>query len=479
VQPTDYDTSWAARLREEDGRPAYPHLLGWLISRQHPDGSWGSRVPHAHDRVLSTLAMVVLLAREGNPDGDGPRSKGEAYLKDRAGHLGRDAHRTIGFELILPSLLAEAEELGLDLPYAALQGYERDRARKLALLPMHELFQTHTTALFSLEAFREDLDVEGAVDLLSESGSMVDSPSATAYLLGRTPNWRARLPRSAKYLDRLLAGPGAGLPPVHPCDVFVRAWILYYLQHGGLFEEHADLLRPHLEHLLGALGPDGLGFSATSGFVDSDDTAVALMVLGRAGYEVDGSPLLRFERDGWFAVHGYESNPSVSANLHVLEALEFIPEEHRPRVREKILGYLMGERRGCAYWHDKWHASAYYPTTRALAVLSAYLPEEVEATLNWLLATQREDGSWGQYCPTTEETSLVLLALLAHHRNRRRLPREPLRAAARRLAEAERPPERGYPELWMGKTLYAPAFAIQASRISALALYEDTFGSPG
>lgn len=479
LQPTVYDTSWAARLTD-DGGPAYPHLLGWLMERQYPDGSWGGQVSYAHDRLITTLSVVVLLARVGGSRHEDQRSRGEAYIRDHAGDLQQGMDRTIGFELILPALLDEARELGLDLPYASLGVYEQQRKKKLDLLPMDRLFETWTTALFSLEAFRKDLDADGAAEsaarLVLEDGSMVGSPSATAYLLGRTPGWRTRLPRSVEYLEDLLAGPDGGLPAVHPCDVFVRAWTLYYLQHGGLFEENRDVLQPHLDYLLANLRSEGVGFSATSGFVDSDDTAITLLVLSRAGYDVDGSCLLDFEQDLCFAVHGHESNPSVSANVHILEALEVLPEEHRSRAKEKILGYLLSTRREGAYWRDKWHASAYYPTTRALTALAPHLGKDLDPTLEWLLATQREDGSWGQYGPTAEETSLVLLALLAYHRGVWPVDTEPLHRAAEYLMANAEPPPRGFPELWIGKSLYAPIFAINASRISALALYQDVFG---
>lgn len=475
LQPTAYDTSWAARLSDGGGL-AYPHLLDWLMERQHPDGSWGGQVPYAHDRLLTTLSIVVLLDRVGGPQYGDQRSRGEAYLRKHAGDLREGLHRTIGFELILPALLDEARELGLDLPYGSLGVYEQQRKKKLGLLPMDRLFETWTTALFSLEAFRKDLDADGAAGLVLENGSMVGSPSATAYLLSRTPGWRTRLPRSVEYLEDLLAGPDGGLPAVHPCDIFVRAWTLYYLQHGGLFEENRDVLQPHLDYLLVNLKPEGVGFSATSGFVDSDDTAITLLVLSRAGYDVDGSCLLDFEQDLCFAVHGHESNPSVSANIHILEALGVLPEEHRFRVKEKILGYLLSTRREGAYWRDKWHASVYYPTTRALTALTPHLGRELDPTLEWLLATQREDGSWGQYGPTTEETSLVLLVLLAYHRGVWSVDPEPLHRAAEYLMANTNPPSRGFPELWIGKSLYAPIFAINASRLAALALYQDVFG---
>ena len=59
IQPTDYDTCWVARLVDPDGTLAYPDLLRELLERQHPDGSWGGRIPYVHDRLLTTLAIVL------------------------------------------------------------------------------------------------------------------------------------------------------------------------------------------------------------------------------------------------------------------------------------------------------------------------------------------------------------------------------------------------------------------------------------
>jgi halimadienyl-diphosphate synthase len=477
MQPTDYDTSWALRLSNADGTPAYPYLLGLLLDRQREDGSWGAQAYHAHDRLLTTLAVVIAMSGLADPRAEKSRAAGVLYLRRHAGDLDLEADRTIGFELIFPALLEEAADLGLDLPFADLAHLEPERTAKLDLLPKNGgIFSSHTTALFSLEAFRPNLDVEEAAALLLDNGSMANSPSATACLLGQIPDWRARLPRSAAYLDGLLAPPATGLPAAHPCDVFVRAWTLYYMQHGGLFEANRDLLEPYLEHLWGSVWPKGVGFASGSGFVDSDDTAMTLLVLNRAGYEVDGSLLLDFEEDRWFSVHKHESNPSVSANLHILEALEVIPEEHRGRVREKILAHLFAIRRGGAYWRDKWHASVYYPTTRALAILSEYERSRLGPTVEWLLANQRPDGSWGEHLPTVEETSLVLLSLLQYHRTAGPLPEEPMRRAAAYLLAGDGSTDRGFPELWIGKSLYAPVFVIEVVRLAALALYRSTLG---
>lgn len=70
IQPTDYDTCWVARLINADGTLAYPDLLRQLLERQHSDGSWGGRVPYAHDRLLTTLAIILLLVRFGHRQHD-------------------------------------------------------------------------------------------------------------------------------------------------------------------------------------------------------------------------------------------------------------------------------------------------------------------------------------------------------------------------------------------------------------------------
>ena len=479
TQSTDYDTSWAAQLVEEDGSLAYPDLLPSLMDRQQPDGGWGSRVSHGHDRLLTTLSIVLLLARFGHRRRDKEqRAAGERYVWKQASELDHDGQATVGFELILPTLLKRGQHLGLNLPYAQLRHFESARATKLSLLPKGRLFEKRTTALFSLEAFADNIDLNGATRLLQQDGSMANSPSATAALLGQVRDWRARFPRSTAYLEDLLGRYDAGLPAMAPCGIFTRGWVLHYLQYGGLLSGHESLLHPHYRFLREHLGAGGVGFSPQV-FPDSDDTAVVLHALHQAGYDVDGSCLLQYERDDHFAVYPRELDPSISANLHILEALETLPSVARQRARDKIVRYVLGARQPGGYWEDKWHASAYYPTSQALMALLPHAPNRMAVTLDWLLSTQHTDGSWGQYGPTTEETALVLLALLSYYRAGHSLAREPLHLAASYILANEMPFKDDYPELWIAKVLYAPTLVIRSIALAALGLYQDTFGDGG
>ncbi|MBA3533691.1 MAG: hypothetical protein H0T73_17375 [Ardenticatenales bacterium] len=480
MQPTVYDSAWVARLSHEDGTAAYPHLLPWLLAQQHDDGSWGGQLPYLHDRFLSTLTVLLLLAHPSQRFNYWiPIRAGETYLREHVTELDQDLERTAGFELILPSLLVEARQVGLALPYRTLSRFEAERAAKLKFLPSQGLFTEQTSALFSLEAFAGVMGIGATAALLLENGSMSCSPAATAFLLNAVPQWRSRHPKSVAYLEALMATHSGLLPHFAPYDLFHRGWVLSYLYYAGLLERYPALVEPLHQHLREHWRATGMGFSSVPGALpDADDTAMALLALYRAGDKVEGSNLLVYERAEFFASFPHESHASTSTNLHVLEAIDALPLADQTRVREKIVRFLLQTRREGTFWSDKWHASIYYPTSHALIVLPPYAPTELDSTLQWLLAQQRPNGGWGQYGATVEETALVLLALLYYHRHHcsdpQLFPTAVLHRGARYLHTHE--PHGPYPELWIAKVLYAPLPVIQSLILAAVALYEEMFG---
>jgi len=62
---TAYDTAWLARLGALDWNLS-SRALNWISENQLPDGSWGAWMPmYYHDRVISTLGAMILLATHG------------------------------------------------------------------------------------------------------------------------------------------------------------------------------------------------------------------------------------------------------------------------------------------------------------------------------------------------------------------------------------------------------------------------------
>ena len=450
-----YDTAWIARVRSTGGRAlAFPSAWEWLGAHQRPDGAWGADVAFLPDRLAATAAAVVALA-EGARDGvaqprPGAVAAGLAALQRLCAQWSEASPdtETVGFELCLPALLAEARGLHLPVP-AALPAVERRRQAKLARLPAGWRQHPPASLCHSLEGWAEGVVPDGLLDAF---GSCGNSPSATAYHQRHRPS-----PAALRYLGRSLRGGGA--VDVQPFEVFETAWALDHLALGGC-DLHAPAFAPLLGLLRGALRPEGAaGISAVGLEPDADDTALALLTLARGGAAVSAEPLRAFERDGGFACFPFERDPSVSANVHVAYAVTRLPYAERLTALAKVLGFLAEVRRPEGCWTDKWHLSPYYPTGRAVLALRRVAPDLVAPAVRWLASTQRPDGGWGLQGSSPEETAYAVEALATA---RTADPAAMARAAAYLSGHDARPP------LWIGKGLYCPRRVVDAAAAAAL-----------
>lgn len=470
MMATAYDTAWAARLVELD-EPMATDSLEWLRSRQLPDGSWGAReLRYHHDRLICTLAAMIALVREGNASDQARLRRAEAAMAGMTSRLGEDpAGETIGFEMIVPTLMAEAESLGMALdgcdPH--LSRLRRWREAKLAALPQGTISR-HVTVAFSAEMAGVDgLGLLDLPNLQEANGSVGHSPSATAYLA------LYALPGDAAALDYLrgLAVDGA-MPNVAPIDVFEQAWTLWNLDLAGALDAQARRLsHPHVELLAGTWEPArGIGFASGYTPNDSDVTSVVYEVLHRLGRTVDIEAVLSFEEDEHYRCYTLEANPSVSANVHVLSALREagLGTDH-PSVA-KVLRFLQRTQAAWPFWFDKWHASPYYPTAHAIIACAGYQESLVAQAVEWILHTQNRDGSWGFYLPTAEETAYCLQSLVVWQRGGHGAVQEAIRRGAAWLSDRVAEP---YPPLWIGKCLYCPELVVRSAVLSALILAEQ------
>jgi short subunit dehydrogenase-like uncharacterized protein len=140
---------------------------------------------------------------------------------------------------------------------------------------------------------------------------------------------------------------------------------------------------------------------------------------------------------------------------------------------------LRGHQRDDGSWFDRWHASPYYATVCCALALDRFGGADarpaVFAAVRWLLATQRDDGSWGRWQGTTEETAYALLVL----RLTRSAPEDPrAEAVARGYAylaprAAEGAGEHDAVRLWHDKDLYRPTAIVRAAVLAALHLAPD------
>jgi halimadienyl-diphosphate synthase len=466
---TAYDTAWVARLHQQ-GEPMAAAALDWLRDNQLPDGSWGAPFPrYHHDRAISTLVALLALA-EAEVENDIPRiEKGLKALADHMTMLELDtAGETIGFEMLLPTLISEAAQMGLvraDLtPHLAEM--LAVRRQKLANAPGGMISREVTMAFSAEMAGRDGTHLFDLSNLQERDGSIGYSPAATAYYLLHI----APQDENARSWLRTVFHAG-GAPNVGPITVFEPAWIIWNLATAGWeTPQFHELSRPFIESMEAGWDRDrGIGTAFAWQLTDSDDTAMVYDVLARFRKAPGIKPLLNYETETHFRCFPLEKNPSISANIHILGAMRqagYLPND--PRV-EKIIQFLFTQQHEEGYWLDKWHASPMYVTARLIINSLSYRQDLLPAAINWMLKAQRRDGSWGYYGATLEETAYCLQALALSRQAGWPVPRERLAAAA---AWLRREQERLLPPLWIGKSLYSPPLVIRSAILSALILEE-------
>ena len=480
MNASPYDTAWLARLpSDHTGEARWPDLVDWLLEHQWLDGSWGSAIPYFHDRILCTLmAIIALREKSAGVRADAAIRQGEGYIWRNFHFLHHDPVELVGFELIFPTLLAQARTLGLDVPSHSC-GYGRIRGAKLRLLPTEALYAPGTSVAFSLEFLGAKGDPKRLSQLLAGNGSVANSPATTAYLLLQqaTENGSA-----LRYLEQMRAQPG-GVPHFYPLRTFEIAWVLEHLTFGGLSLDDSELVSPAiLDELESAIGERGVSMDPEFGIDDGDTTAVTARMLALAGRPIDRDMLKCFEdpETRTFRTFSFERNASVSTNAHSLEALALMPDyPDRQEVWDRVVTMLLASRKYQSYWTDKWHASPFYATAHVMMSLlesDEPLVSECLGSIDWMIHMQRSDGSWGYFGQgTAEETAYVLLTLLRFHSRCQPVDVEVLHRGAAYLWRAFES-SRTYPDLWIAKSLFAPEGVVESAILAAMHLYQTTFG---
>lgn len=446
VSDSPYDASWVLRSRVLD-KVHEQQVLEGLLKAQKADGSWGARLFYIHDRVVNTLAVVVALAELGLERA--AMQRGVEFLQSGIPRLGEGKVETIGFELVFPGMMESAQAHGLDLPYncpTVLQAVEMGRMKKRLIPP--GIFARQTPLAHSIEAFSGYADSQ-----LFPNGSLGGSPAATAsFLMQKGPRNEC-----LGYL-RQFEQNNWSIPSIHPFEVFEHAWILYNFHLAGLLDRvdarpQLDAMWRHLQKFNGASISDDFPV------IDSDDTAMAYIVLKEANYPVSPAVLEQFEEKKWFRCFELERNPSISANIHVLDAVRRTEDyPRREEVIAKLLAFLRESQRDDGSWLDKWHISPYYCTGHAVLALKDLDPEMTRRALHYLMTTQKPDGSWGVADGSSEEETAYALQALASQ-NATGVYTRFIEAGQRYMSAIPRP----HSELWVDKGLYCPTNVVESA----------------
>lgn len=468
ISASVYDTAQGLRFAPpEDVKPA----LKWLAAQQYIDGGWGNMVaPLA--RHVPTLASILAFQKYAHqfPEFKESIQEGLDFLIQNAYQWQPPLPEElpVGVELILPNLLCEAADRGLDLPqepYQALVELGQVKRRLIA----HLNPGAGTPPVFSWEAWGEEANTH----VQDKTGGIGHSPSATAYWLHRTneqPNLDAHRQKAQRYLQHAARATGLDIPGVlpsaWPIDRFEQALALHALQMAGLL--HSPLIqeavKPQINELAAALRPDGLGFSDVFA-TDGDDTLAAVAVLKASGYDVAPSTFALFEHNQHFL--GYpgemQSSPSVTARgVHVLHLYG--------RDTSHPIPFLMQRRNGHGAWPgDKWNSSWLYITylvVYALQLDSGQRQDTFDQALYAVNAQQNPDGGWGLFGAsnfTETAYALSLLQLLQCDRHH-----DLVKRGYAWMLQNYRPFVMNSEQWWLNKQEYRPYRIDRAFELSAL-----------
>ncbi|MEV8333859.1 prenyltransferase/squalene oxidase repeat-containing protein [Streptomyces niveus] len=472
--------------------------LAWLLQQQMRDGSWGEGP--APYRLLPTLSAVeALLSTVRTATGGGPRREQLAA----AAAAGLAALRslpptgpwpdTAAIEILVPSLIAQINEhldqrtiadlppLGpwsrgprLDVPH----GFRERRHEQIA-----QLCRSNGVPAKLHHTFEGVHPHMPGTAVPAPEGLLGSSPAATAAWLATVPS-STRSEKAAKALMATARRYGGLFPEAAPIKVFERLWVAAALAGPGLPPASLTTIGAWAHDIYDVAGVRG----APGLMPDADDTAMTVLVAALAGEPCDPAPLSAFWSGTHFDCYVGEDTGSVTANSHALQALDAYARcrptagaVHRPRM-DLVRDRLLAQQQSDGAWSDKWHASPYYATERCVTALARHggphALNAVRSAADWIMATQHDDGAWGVWGGTVEETAYAVKTLLgsrtAFHQPEYDCALDRAEAV---LDSASRAPGHRHPALWHDKTLYAPHAMIQAEVMAALELLRTRRGS--
>ncbi|KAI0523969.1 hypothetical protein KFK09_003333 [Dendrobium nobile] len=330
ISPSAYDTAWIARIPSvnDPNKPQFPTTLQWILKNQLNDGSWGEPSFFSlYDRLVCTLSCVLTLTLW--KQGEELIANGLHFLQTHIQDLDKEKSiRTVGFEMIFPSMLNEAKIIGLNLPYdlPCIKHIIKLREEKKSRIPMEVMHSVQTTLLHSLEAIEVELvQWDRILKLQSSNGSISDSPSATvATYLNTHDN------KCLEYLTYIVKRFEDHAPFLYPVDTYERNWMIDTIQRLGIDHHFFKEISNALDFIYRNLRKDGFAWGRDAFVTDIDDTCMGLRLLRLHGYPISPDVLEYFKDvDGTFLCYMGETHRGVSDyfSLYRFSQIAFLGEK--------------------------------------------------------------------------------------------------------------------------------------------------------
>ncbi|XP_059439100.1 (-)-kolavenyl diphosphate synthase TPS28, chloroplastic-like isoform X1 [Corylus avellana] len=349
-----YDTAWVALVEDihGSGLPQFPSSLQWIAKNQLPDGSWGdSHIFFSYDRIINTLACVIALKSWNiHPE---KYEKGISFLKEKICKLEYEnaEHMPIGFEVAFPSLLEIARSLKIEVAddSPVLQEIYAKRNIKLTRIPRDMMHKVPTTLLFSLEGM-PGLEWEKLLNLQSQDGSFLFSPSSTAFALMQTKD-----DNCLTYLKNAVHRFNGGVPNVYPVDLFERMWAADRLQRLGISRYFQPEIKQCINYVYRYWTAEGICWARNSKVYDVDDTAMGFRLLRLHGHKVSADVFQHFRKGVDFFCCARQSTQAVTGMFNLYRASQVVfPGEKILEDAKHFAFNFLREKQTANELFDKW-----------------------------------------------------------------------------------------------------------------------------
>nr|A0A3G1QTU5.2 RecName: Full=Ent-copalyl diphosphate synthase 3; Short=IeCPS3; Flags: Precursor [Isodon eriocalyx] len=353
ISVSPYDTAWVAMVEDigGGGGPQFPTSLEWISNNQLDDGSWGDLRFLIYDRILNTLACVAVLTQWKMHLHK--CQKGLRFIRENIDNLenGNDEMMPVGFEVAFPSLIQTAKKVGIKIPTDSpfMKNIYAKRDLKLRKIPMDILHTKPTTLLHSLEGM-EGLDWEKLLNLRTDDGSFLMSPSSTAYVFRHTKDELCH-----QYLLKSVNKFNGGVPNVYPVDMFEHLWCVDRLQRLGISRYFQVEIQECLDYVYKYWTNKGICWARNTNVQDVDDTAMGFRLLRLHGYDVSTDAFKQFEKAGEFCSFPGQSTDALTGmyNLYRASQTMFNGEHILADAKEYSTNFLHKKRLANAIV-DKW-----------------------------------------------------------------------------------------------------------------------------
>ncbi|XP_019455520.1 PREDICTED: ent-kaur-16-ene synthase, chloroplastic isoform X2 [Lupinus angustifolius] len=324
LSTSSYDTAWVAMVPSPNSpeAPFFPQCLNWLLDNQLFDGSWGFSDRHPllmNDALLSTLASILALKRWGI--GEDQIDRGLLFIESNITSINDEKqHLPIGFDILFPSLVEYAQDLGINLPLGATSLEAIIRKKEIEL---QRGFQSNTEGwsaylAYCSEGMQKSKNWETVMKYQRKNGSLFNSPATTAAVYNHLKNTDC-----LNYLRSVLEKFGDAVPTVYPLDIYARLCMIDSLERLGINYHFKEEIQSVLDetHRYWLQGAEEI-------FLDPTTCAMAFRILRLNGYDVSSDPLHQYSEEKFTnSLKGYLKDIGAILELYKASQIIIHPEE--------------------------------------------------------------------------------------------------------------------------------------------------------